>query len=296
MAPRLLLVDDAPELRTALAKDLASRGSFTVVGEAGDGRTAIKLALEHHPDLIVLGLDLPELAGRELLTGLRDAAPDALVVVYSGSHTHKSHTTQRVEAYGDKTKDVGYLVDLLDEIGDRIPRTATMRLGPQARGVSRARRFVVDRCLEWGRPSIADDASIVVSELVANALIHVQSSCELTLGLRGEVLRIDVADHGGGMPDLRDATADEEHGRGLMLVSILCTAWGTEPRDDGKSVWAELRAESSMRGLHRPPVVRGGGPAGSSRGELVDALGSFDDAMVASAPDLRRPLPAMWSN
>lgn len=296
MALRLLLVDDVPELRAVLAQALALRGNFIVVGEAGDGRTAIALAREHQPELIVLDLGLPDLAGRELLTGLRGAAPDALVVVYSGSHTpDRAAITRTVEAFIEKTQDVGYVVDLLDEIEARIPRTAMTRLGPHAREVALARRFVVDRCNEWGCAHIADDASIVVSELVANALVHVQSSCELTLGLRGEVLRIDVVDHGGGMPDLHDATDVDEHGRGLLLVSILCTAWGTEPRDDGKSVWAELRAESAVRNLRRPPAAGAGNSAGSSRGEHLDPLATVGKFDAHAAPEPRRPLPAMRS-
>ncbi len=258
MSLRLLLVDDVPELRAELVAALESRGDFTVGGEAEDGETAIGLARQLQPDLIVIDLGLPDLKGHDVLKGLRDAAPDALVVVYSGSHTpDRAAITRTVEAYVDKSQDVEYLVDLLDEIGNRIPRVASMRLGPDARDVALARRFVADRCVEWGRSSIAYDAAVVVSELVSNALVHVQSSCEVTVGLRGDVLRVDVVDHGGGMPDLRNATPRDEHGRGLLLVSMLCTAWGSEPRDDGKSVWAELAAEPSADD-RRPRRVGGG--------------------------------------
>ena len=276
MALRVLLVDDVPELRSVLRQALELRGNFNIVGESGDGRTAIALAREQQPDLIVLDLGLPDLAGRDLLTGLRDVAPDALVVVYSGSHTPDGAAISRsVDAFIEKTRDIGYVVDLLDEIGNRIPRRATMRLGPDAHDVALARRFVVDRCAEWGRSSISDDAAIVVSELVANALVHVQSSCDLTVGLRGDVLRIEVVDHGGGMPDLRNATGQDEHGRGLVLVSILCTAWGSEPRDDGKSVWAELRAEPSAEDLRRPSVAGGGGSLWTRGEPVVHLLGAF---------------------
>jgi len=278
VALRLLLVDDVPEFRSVLGRALASRGNYTVVGEARDGRTAIELAQAAQPDLIVLDLALPDLAGHDVLTGLRDAAPDALVVVCSGSHTvDRLARHPSVEAYIDKTQDIDYVVDLIDEIGDRVARSATMSLGPDAREVALARSFAADRCTEWGRAAVAGDASVVVSELVANALVHVQSSCELTLGLRADVLRIDVADHGGGMPDVRDVTVDDEHGRGLLLVSILCTAWGSEPRDDGKSVWAELLAPSTMEGVRRTRRPGSGGVAGPARGEqLVDAFSTFD--------------------
>lgn len=294
MALRLLLVDDVPGLRAVLRQALELRGNFTVVGETGDGTTAIALAREHEPDLILLDLGLPGLAGRDLLTELRAAAPDALVVVSSGSHTpDRPSIRRRVEAYVDRTQDIGYVVDLLDEIGNRIPRSATMPLGPDAREVGLARRFVLDRCVEWGRSAIADDAAVVASELVANAMVHVQSSCQLTLGLRGEVLRIEVVDHGGGMPDLHDATADDEHGRGLLVVSILCTAWGSEPRDDGKSVWAELRAEPSAADLRRRRLGEGGASAGPSRnGRRVEAFSRVTRRDAAARATPRRTVPS----
>lgn len=258
MPVRLILVDHAVERRAALAQALESHRNFTVLGEAGDGEAAISLAVEHQPDLIVLDLGLPDVAGSDVLAGLR-AAADALIVVYRGSGMPEHSTANRnVDAYIDKTEDLSGVVELLDRIGSRIPRTATMRVGPDAHEVALARRFVVERCTDWGRPAIVDSAAIVVSELVTNAFVHVHSDCELTVGLRGDVLRIEVADHGRGTPGLRDATLDDEHGRGLQLVNALCTAWGSEPRDDGKAVWAELRTKPSEAGL-RPerPVPEG---------------------------------------
>ncbi|HLW45627.1 MAG TPA: response regulator [Acidimicrobiales bacterium] len=287
MPLRLILVDDVPELRSVLGQALRLRGNFSIVGEAGNGEKAIALAREHQPDLIVLDLGLPDLAGQDVLTGLRDAAPDALVVVYSGSHTpERASIARSVEAYIDKSRDVSYVVDLLDEIGNRIPRTATTRIGPDVHEIALARRFVIDRSREWARASIADDAAVVVSELVANALVHVRSGCELTVGLRGDVLRIEVVDHGGGMPDLQDATLNDEHGRGLLLVSMLCTAWGTEPLDDGKSVWAELHAGPSTIDLGRSRSgasgAAGGGGGGAAVGDGVGGNG-VNGAGVAAA-------------
>lgn len=267
VALRLLLVDNVPELRAVLAPALKLHPGFAVVGEAGDGTTAVALAGELQPDLIVLDLGLPDIAGHEVLTRLRTAAPGALVVVLSGPETPSGHlVTRRVEACAEKADDVRYIVDLLEELGTRSMRSATIRLRPDRREVALARRFVVDRCVEWGRSSVADDAAMVVSELVANALVHVRSACELTVGLRGDVLRIDVADHGGGMPDVQRAASDDDHGRGLLLVSILCVAWGTEPHGDGKSVWAELRADATTVRLGPPRTGAGSSSAGALRG------------------------------
>ncbi|MDA8075404.1 MAG: response regulator [Actinomycetota bacterium] len=272
MALRLLLVEKVPEVRALLAHALRLHPSFSVVGEAGDGATAIALAGVCQPDLIVLDLGLPDLAGRELLTGLRAAAPAALVVVVSAPEPpDRDLASHAFDACAEKTGDVRYVIDLLEEIGARVTRSATIRLRPDRREVALARRFVVGRCVEWGKSAAADAAAIVVSELVANALVHVQSGCELTVGLRGDVLRIAVVDHGGGMPDVQRAGTDDDHGRGLLLVSILCTAWGTEPHGTGKSVWAELRADATTARL-RPPHPG----AGSSTGRALQETARVD--------------------
>jgi DNA-binding response OmpR family regulator len=243
---RALVIDDDPELRAVLGQALRLAGDYEIVGDTGEGQAAIALARALQPDVAILDLGLPDLAGQEVLTGLRAVAPAALIVVYSGSHTpERASIVESVDGFVDKTQDVAYLVDLVGSLATRTGRSATLRIGPDARDVAHARRFTADRCMEWSRPAIAEDAMIVVSELVANALVHVRSSCALTLALRGNVLRVEVLDHGSGMPDLQEATSEAEHGRGLLLVSLLCTAWGTEPSGDGKCVWAELTAEPS---------------------------------------------------
>ena len=265
---RLLLVVGVPELRGLLSRTLALHPGFTVVAEAGDGTAAVSLADQHHPDIVLLDLGMADLAGRDLLTRLRAVAPGALVVVVNVPYAPDGHLVTRLATRVRSIDDVRYVVHLLEEIDTRTTRNATIALTSNRREVALARRFVVDRCVEWNRSSAADDAAIVVSELVANALVHASSGCELTVGLRGDVLRIDVADHGGGMPDVQRATSDDDHGRGLLLVSLLCTAWGTEPRGDGKAVWAELRAAASAVDLGASYPGAGGG-SGAAVGDPV---------------------------
>lgn len=263
MSLRVLLVDDVPELRSVLEQALRSRGGFQIVAEAGDGHAAVVQADAHEPDIIVLSLGLPDLVGRELLTRLREVSPSSLVVVHSGSHSNDGATiAQSVDAFVDTSGDVGYLVELIADVGTRVPRRARLRVGPDLGDVAGARRFVHARLREWGCAAATEDASIVVSELVANALVHVRAWCDLSVGLRGNVLRIEVVDHGSAVPDLQEATVDDEHGRGLVLVSLLCRAWGTEPHADGKRVWAELQ------------VQRSGGPGARTRTSRVDARAS----------------------
>lgn len=86
MPERILIVDDHPLTRSALAALLQQHG-FDVVGEAGDGEAAIREARELGPDLVLLDLSLPGMNGLEALPQLRDAAPNAEVVVLTASGT-----------------------------------------------------------------------------------------------------------------------------------------------------------------------------------------------------------------
>lgn len=69
---RLLLVDDHALLRRALAKALVLHDDFDVVGEAGDGREALRLAAKLKPDVVLLDVVMPGLGGIETARRLRE--------------------------------------------------------------------------------------------------------------------------------------------------------------------------------------------------------------------------------
>ncbi|MFJ6915085.1 ATP-binding protein [Streptomyces sp. NPDC101133] len=115
---------------------------------------------------------------------------------------------------------------------------------PIQRSVPLARRRAARLLAEWGQPGLAGDAALVVSELMTNALLHGSLRGRLirvhvTLGHR--TLRIEVSDpRGERLPRPRPVSdADEQFGRGLLLVGALATRWGWEPRSIGKTVYAE---------------------------------------------------------
>src|SRR5439155_2167648 len=89
MAERILLVDDHPLTRSALAGLLAQHG-FDVVGEASDGEEAIERAERLRPDLVLLDLSMPGVDGLTALPRLREAAPDCEVVVLTASGTEEN--------------------------------------------------------------------------------------------------------------------------------------------------------------------------------------------------------------
>jgi CheY-like chemotaxis protein/anti-sigma regulatory factor (Ser/Thr protein kinase) len=238
----VLLVDDVDEVRVVLRHALRLRGGFDVVAEAADGLGAVDQARQTQPDIVVLDLGLPNLAGREVLSRLRAVAPAAQVVVFSGLETpDRAAVIEEVAAYVSKDRDIDYLVDLLENLSRDLARVAIRTLSAHPSAVGEARRFVCQRCEAWGCGELVNDAALVASELVTNAVVHARAGVELRVSFVRRVLRLEVVDSGGGTPDPRVATDEDEHGRGLLLVSALSAAWGVESVDNGrKLVWAEL--------------------------------------------------------
>jgi anti-sigma regulatory factor (Ser/Thr protein kinase) len=174
---------------------------------------------------------------------LRAAAPGSRVVVFTGGEeSDRSLMRTQVEGFGLKDETVHYLVDLLDDLSRPGPRSAVFRVGHNPEEIATARRFVAHHSDAWGYDEIVDDALVVVSELVTNAIVHARSACDLRLRESDRILRIEVTDGGRGSPELQRPAAHAEHGRGLLLVSAMCEAWGVDTLTDGrKMVWAELK-------------------------------------------------------
>ncbi len=242
MPIRVLLVDDVVEVRRLLRTTLRFRGGFEVVGEATGGAEAVRCAAQLGPDVVVLDLGLPDLAGREVLSGIRAASPRSKVVIFSGSDASEHQWIEgKVEGYVLKETQLDYLVDLLETVARRETEEAHLDLPHDLTSVQLARRFVAQRLAEWGLESIRDDALLVTSELAANAITHAHSDCRLRISLMPATLRIDVIDTGSGTPEPQPPSETLEHGRGLHLVAAVTTAWGLEMvPEDGKVVWAEL--------------------------------------------------------
>jgi DNA-binding NarL/FixJ family response regulator len=83
-AHRVLVVDDAEDLRMLLRLRIEARNGLTVVGEAADGVAAVELAAELQPDLVLLDLAMPRMDGLEALPLIRAAVPGVRVIVLSG--------------------------------------------------------------------------------------------------------------------------------------------------------------------------------------------------------------------
>ncbi|MFD4570779.1 ATP-binding protein [Streptomyces sp. NPDC058417] len=108
--------------------------------------------------------------------------------------------------------------------------------------VCAARRLVRGALVGWGLEELADDGALIVSELVANAVLHarrdsVRVSVDRSAARR---VRVAVVDFSPRPPVATDPGPWDEGGRGLTLVAALAVDWGSEPLPWGKRVWAEV--------------------------------------------------------
>ncbi|TNC24908.1 response regulator [Amycolatopsis alkalitolerans] len=86
---RLLIVDDHPILRDGLRGLFSGEDEFEVVGEAGDGAEAIRLARRHEVDVILMDLRMPGMGGVEAITRLRELGHPARVLILTTYDTDR---------------------------------------------------------------------------------------------------------------------------------------------------------------------------------------------------------------
>jgi DNA-binding NarL/FixJ family response regulator len=78
------VVDDVPEMRDLIRFGLEDDPAFEVVGEAGDGRSAIDGITEKRPAAVLLDLSMPDMNGFEAIPEIRSHVPEIAIVVLSG--------------------------------------------------------------------------------------------------------------------------------------------------------------------------------------------------------------------
>ncbi|GGT63824.1 SpoIIE family protein phosphatase [Streptomyces althioticus] len=176
---------------------------------------------------------------------------------------------------------------------------ATLSGSPLAPGSARA--LLRKALTEWAQSSadgadlltgrVGDDAALVASELVTNAVVHAGTDVHLTCRLEEDTgaLVVEVADrHPSRAPrdDAAEAPAHDipEYGRGLRLVAALAESWGVTYRAGSKTVWARLPTREEA------PA----GPPAAYAGERAPARDLRAAALLASDPLAPRGHDGPW--
>ena len=141
-----------------------------------------------------------------------------------------------------------------------ITARAAATFEPVGRSVATARAFVRDTLQGWGYSDVVDDAVVLTSELVTNAVIHAGTAADVLALRTDDGVRVEVADRYPEREVPMQGTGqslgspDRENGRGLLLCAALASRWGVEYAPTYKKVWFQLDLPE------RPVGTRSAGP------------------------------------
>lgn len=97
---RIFIVDDSPAVREALRWAFEGEPDFTIIGDVGDGASAVATIRLAHPDVVILDIELPSLDGYTIAQTLK-AAPQPPLVIFLSIHQDPTARQRCAEAGGD---------------------------------------------------------------------------------------------------------------------------------------------------------------------------------------------------
>lgn len=192
----VLLVDDHEVVRQGLRAFLEAHPEFAVVGEAGSGREAVKLAQDHIPDVVLMDLIMPEMDGVEATRQVKTVSPRTQIVVLTSYHEDE-HIFPALQAGA-----ISYILKdvKMEQLADTIQRAAQgeVTLDPQV-----AARVIQElHGARAGAPSSGDDINpfteltqreMEVLTLIANGLSNSEIAGQLVISeytVKGHVSNI----------------------------------------------------------------------------------------------------------
>ncbi|GAA2775476.1 SpoIIE family protein phosphatase [Kitasatospora cinereorecta] len=169
-----------------------------------------------------------------------------------------------------------------------VTARAAATFEPVGRSAAAARGFVRDALLGWGLPEVVDDAVVLVSELVTNAVVHAGTAAEVACLREDTAVRIEVTDRHPerGLPSLANLPAsssdhfadpDGEGGRGLLMCSALASRWGVEYAAGRKTVWFRLDLPEQQAGTRYALPSLPGGELPGTDGPVRVAVVQLDE-------------------
>lgn len=130
----------------------------------------------------------------------------------------------------------------------RAPGSRQMRMAARPAAVPRSRAIVRDLLREWQLETMSDDVTLLLSELMTNAVQAARSGdgqasrafVAATVRLTATAVLLEVWDANPAPPVVQEVDVTSGCGRGLLMIEYLSSTWGHHPADGGKVVWCEL--------------------------------------------------------
>jgi hypothetical protein len=139
--------------------------------------------------------------------------------------------------------DLHSAVSIAPPASDRVagPLEVSREFRPEEDAPRAARRFLEQSLARWGYTGpLVDDARLLVSELVTNAVTHARSPLSVSIRSQHPSVRVSVRDESPIKPIVRAPRPDADSGRGLQIVAAVSRHWGVDAAPEGKTVWAEV--------------------------------------------------------
>jgi hypothetical protein len=206
----------------------------------------VKVATDHPRavvvDLAALDIDLPSSIAlfATVQTRLAEWPGVPLLLVAGAGRARQLLARYRTGRYVPVHDSITAAIAAIDEPPPR--RVTRIRLPNALTSPRVAREFARSTCVDWHVEQLSDDATLLVGELMSNAVMHTSDAPSVRLELRRGVFSVAVYDNRPGEVSMRDPGGMVSGIHGLLLVAQIAAAWGCAPTlDGGKVVWATLR-------------------------------------------------------
>ncbi len=177
---RVMVVDDHPVVRRGISLCLSRQPQIAIVGEAGDGREAIRLARELQPDLILMDIDMPHMTGLAVAEVLQREMPRVKVLILS-MHSNSDYVVRIIQS-GAR----GFI--LKEAPAEELVRAIEMVNAGDAYFSPDVARVALNKFVQ-GAGNGAETPSLTSRErevlmLIADGLSNKEIACQLNVGVR----------------------------------------------------------------------------------------------------------------